>query len=153
MARHGAGAVLGSGAVIAVAAGFLALALTTAESGRGSTDGLHLRAVFPSSDGLEAGDTVALAGIPVGQVLSVRLDRRTFLADVDLAVASDIAIPTDSRFAITGGGMSDGVLAIEPGRATSHLAQGAVVTATVSAESLEQQVGNYIFGDGGIGAN
>ena len=49
--------------------------------------------------------------------------------------------------------MTDGVLAIEPGRATSHLAPGAVVTTTIPAESLEQQVGNYIFGDGGVGGS
>ena len=151
MARHGAGAVVGCGVVIAVAAGFLALALATTGSDRVAAGDLHLRAVFPSSDGLESGDTVSLAGIPVGRILSVRLDQRTFLADVDLAVSSRIAIPTDSRFAISGGGMGDGVLTIEPGHAASRLASGAIVTATVPAESLEQQVGNYIFGDGGLG--
>ncbi len=153
MARHGLGAVAGSGVVVLVAAGFVALALTTTGNGGQAAGGLRLRAVFPSSDGLEAGDAVVMAGIPVGHVLSVRLDRSTYVADVDLELASTLAVPSDSRFAIQGGSGSDGVLAIEPGRSATHLAQGAVVTATIPAESLEQQVGNYIFGTGGLGEN
>ncbi len=151
MARHGAGAVIGSGAVVAVAAGFVALALASTSTPGQGADGMRLRAVFPSSDGLDAGDAVVLAGIPVGRVLSVRLDRTTFLSDVDLQLASALAVPSDSQFAIRGGGTGDGVLEIEPGHAATHLAAGAVVTATIPAESLEQQVGNYIFGSGGLG--
>ena len=153
MARHGAGAVVGSSAVVLIAAGFVALALATTSGGEPGATGLRLRAVFPSSSGLQAGDAVMLAGIQVGQVTSVRLDRTNFVADVDLMVAAPVAIPTDSRFAIEGGGMGDGVLTIEPGHATTHLAAGAVVTATVPAVSLEQQVGNYIFGGGGLGGD
>ena len=151
MARHGAGAVIGSAAVVAVAAGFVALALASTGTPGQSAGGIRLRAVFPSSDGLDAGDAVVLAGIPVGRVLSVRLDHARFLSDVDLEVAASLALPTDSRFAIRGGSTGDGVLEIEPGHAATHLASGAVVTSTDPAESLEQQVGNYIFGSGGLG--
>lgn len=151
MARHGAGAVMGSAAVVVVAAGFVALALvSTAEPGQGA-GGIRLRAVFPSSDGLAAGDAVVLAGIPVGHVLAVRLDRTTFLSDVDVDIAAPLALPSDSRFAIRSGGTGEGVLEIEPGHAATRLAAGAVVTATIPNESLEQQVGNYIFGSGGLG--
>jgi phospholipid/cholesterol/gamma-HCH transport system substrate-binding protein len=150
MARHGAGAVAGSAVVLLVAAGFAALA--AASTGGGADGGpMRLRAVFPSSDGLEAGDAVVLAGIAVGRVVSVRLDRREFVSDVDLSVGRRVGIPVDSRFVIAGGGMGGGVLAIEPGHAAAKLADGAVVTATVPGVSLEQQVGNYIFGNGGVG--
>ena len=151
MARHGAGAVIGSGAVV----GFVALALASTSTSTGTpgqgAGGMRLRAVFPSSDGLDPGDAVVLAGIPVGRILSVRLDRATFLSDVDLELASSLALPSDTQFAIRAGGTGDGVLEIEPGHAATHLSAGAVVTATIPAESLEQQVGNYIFGSGGLG--
>lgn len=151
MARHGTGAVIGSGAVVAVAAGFVALALASTGALDKPADGIRLRAVFPSSDGLDAGDAVVLAGIPVGRVVSVRLDRARFVSDVELQLAASLALPSDTQFAILGGGMGDGVLEIEPGHAATHLQSGAVVTATIPAESLEQQVGNYIFGNGGLG--
>ncbi len=149
---------MGSSTVVLIAAAFVALALATTAGGGGGEGeargtGLHLRAVFASSNGLQAGDAVVVAGLEVGRVTSVRLDRTNFTADVDLTVAAPLAIPTDSRFAIEGGGAGDGLLAIEPGHAATHLASGAVVTATVPAISLEQQVGNYIFGNGGLGGD
>lgn len=150
MARHGAGAVLGSLAVMAVAGGFLSYAAASVRTAGAGAETLAVRAVFPSSSGIATGAPVELAGIPVGHVTAISLDRRTFLADVDMVLDRRIAVPSDSRFAIAGGSGS-GLVAITPGHATTVLANGASVTNTESAESLEQEVGNYIFGGGGLG--
>ncbi len=148
MARHGIGAVAGSGAVLAITAAFAIYAAGDVWTARGG--GTRYRAVFSSSDGLAVGAAVTLGGVPVGSVTSIRLDTGAMVADVSFTVRPDIVLSPDAALAIGGasGFGGGGTLAITPGSTKGSMPPGTVITATTPATSLEAAVGDYIFGAG-----
>ncbi len=135
--------------MLLVTAGFLLYA----ESGlrRGSHSEQVFRATFTSSVGLAVASDVTVAGVPVGRVLSIRLDPATMLSRVVFTIRADIALPADSTLAVEAAGMSGAdVLSVRPGTSHDRLASGGTVRRTVPALGLEQAAGEYIFGAGGL---
>lgn len=63
-----------------------------------------LKANFESAEGLRVGSEVFLAGVKVGSVQSIQLDRTLFSAVVTLSLFDDYKLPDDSEAAI----ISDG---------------------------------------------
>ena len=144
MARRNAAEVITGAAVLAVAAGFLAYAVS--HSGRGSVSGYPLRAKFDRIDGLNIGADVRLAGVKVGAVTDARIDPKTFLAEVGFTMQQGIEVPKDSSAEITSDGLLGGkYLSIVPGGDTTALQAGQAITITQSAVSLEQLLGKFIF--------
>ena len=63
-----------------------------------------------------------------------------------------LVIPTDSSVSINGGGATGAAtLSINPGRSKEPLKAGAVITRCIPASSLEDEIGDFIFGNGGLG--
>ena len=144
MARRNAAEVITGAAVLAVAAGFLAYAVS--HSGRGGVSGYPLRAKFDRIDGLNIGADVRLAGVKVGAVTDARIDPKTFLAEVGFTMQQGIEVPKDSSAEITSDGLLGGkYLSIVPGGDTTALQAGQAITITQSAVSLEQLLGKFIF--------
>lgn len=147
--RHGFAAVAASAAVMVVAIGFYgyAAALGT-RSGTGG--GYELEAVFLTSDGLRPGADVMLAGVPVGSVTSITLDQQSMTSHVRFKVEGALRLPVDTRLSIGSSTLtSNNALLIAAGTSSRLLAPGSVVTDTCGATNLEQQVSQYIFGNGG----
>ncbi len=149
VARHGRGSYVASAAVVSAAAGFLTFAAIKTGSQTGATD--DFAAAFSSSAGLVVGSAVEVAGVKVGEVTSIDLDRRTFLANVRFTMARRVQVPADTGLTIQGGGFSGlAVVGVEPGSAASRLKAGSLIARTSPAQSLENEVGEFIFGNAGL---
>ena len=64
-----------------------------------------LTANFESVDGLQVGNAVLLAGVKVGSVNTIELDRKMFSAIVTVTLFDDFELPDDTEAAITTDGL------------------------------------------------
>lgn len=144
MASRGIGEVLTGAAVVLVAAGFLAFAV--AHSGRTTASGYNLHASFDHVDGLNVGADVRIAGVKVGNVVDMRVDPKSFLANVTLSVTNDIHLPKDSAVEVTSESLLGGkYLNLSPGGDAQDIPPNGTITITQSSISLEQLLGKFIF--------
>jgi phospholipid/cholesterol/gamma-HCH transport system substrate-binding protein len=150
MANRGIGEVLTGAAVLLVAAGFLGFAV--AHSGRTAATGYKLHASFDHIDGLNPGADVRIAGVKVGNVLDMRVDPKSFLAEVTLSVSNNIRLPKDTAAEITSESLLGGkFLNLSPGGDAQDIPVGGTITITQSSISLEQLLGKFIFSAASLG--
>lgn len=98
-----------------------------------SFGGYRLNAVFNRIDGLSVGDPVYLAGIEVGSVETMRLDRH-YRALVALRIRSDVAVPADTAAAIhTDGLFGPKYISLDPGGDEKMLSDGGRIEFTQDA--------------------
>lgn len=132
--------------VIAVAVFFLAYAVVQGGRATAGNGGLVLTAAFDRVDGLNTGADVRIGGVRVGSVTEMRIDPRTFLAEITLNVRSDLRLPRDSSAEIQSESLLGGrYVAIVPGGAEQVLASGGRITDTQGSISLESLLGRFIF--------
>ena len=144
MANRGFGEVLTGAAVLLVAAGFLGFAV--AHSGRTAATGYKLHASFDHIDGLNAGADVRIAGVKVGNVLDMRVDPKSFLAEVTLSVSDKIHLPKDTSAEVASESLLGGkFLNLSPGGDAQDIPAGGTITITQSSINLEQLLGKFIF--------
>lgn len=137
MKQNNTAEVLLSGAVIVVAAGFLAF-LYWRTSGPSLSD-YDLSVRMSHADGLKPGSDVQISGIKVGSISDVELTSftppgakaRKYSASVHFKLHDDIRIPKDSAAAaVSGGLLNPGMaLAIRPGKSSDMLAPGSELQA------------------------
>jgi phospholipid/cholesterol/gamma-HCH transport system substrate-binding protein len=144
MANRGFGEVLTGAAVLLVAVGFLGFAV--AHSGRTAATGYKLHASFDHIDGLNAGADVRIAGVKVGNVLDMRVDPKSFLAEVTLSVSDRIHLPKDTSAEVASESLLGGkFLNLSPGGDAQDIPAGGTITITQSSINLEQLLGKFIF--------
>lgn len=132
--------------VIAVAVFFLAYAVVQGGRATAGGGGLVLTAAFDRVDGLNNGADVRIGGVRVGSVTEMRIDPRTFLAEITLNVRSDLQLPRDSSAEIQSESLLGGrYVAIVPGGSEQALASGGRITDTQGSISLESLLGRFIF--------
>jgi phospholipid/cholesterol/gamma-HCH transport system substrate-binding protein len=132
--------------------GFAALAfLTTQLPGSGlklgrSSSTYKITARFDNVGDLKSGAPVAMAGVTIGQVQSVRFDPSDYKAVVVLAIDRQYDhIPTDSDAAIqTAGLLGAKYVGIGAGGSATYLAEGGQIELTQSAMVLENLI-NKLF--------
>jgi phospholipid/cholesterol/gamma-HCH transport system substrate-binding protein len=106
---------------------------TIANVQTGST--YHLSATFGDVTGLGAGDPVKLAGVPVGQVTSVKLVVGQAL--VGMAIKTSVKVPSDTQVAVRWRNLiGQRYLSLVPGRSPTMLAPGSHITNTTSVVDL-----------------
>lgn len=147
-AEHRAEMLAGT-AVLAVAAGFL---LWGFGQGFARETGYEVKASFPDVDGVAVGTEVRLAGVPVGRVSSVSLNRDTYMADARLSLPADIALPSDSAALIQSDGLLGGAyIQIQPGGSPDNLAPGDEIEDVQGAVSLLQLMMKFVDSQAGDG--
>ena len=152
MAQRQLTELLAGGVVLAVAVGFLGYAVVN--TGRTATSGYTLNASFDRIDGLGPGSDVRVAGVKVGRITSAGIDPKTYQANIQFTVQSDLKLPTDSSAEISSDGLLGGkVLSLVPGGDSKMLADGGKLQITQSAVSLEQLLGKFIFNVGDLSSN
>ncbi len=105
---------------------------------------------FDNVSGLKPGDSVEIAGVSVGKVISISLDNER--ARAAMRINRGVQIDEDAIAAIrTRGIIGDKYVAISPGPSDKYLSDGGVVRQTESAFVLEDAIGQLInnFGSGG----
>ena len=128
-------------------AGLVFLALKAANLGSFSSgDTYALSAKFDNIGGLKVRAPVRSAGVTVGRVTGITLDRKTFMGVVSLELNRDVQFPKDSSARIlTSGLLGDQYVGLEPGGDEKNLQAGDTITQTQSAVVLESLISQFLF--------
>ncbi len=135
-------------AVLVIAGGFLVYAANTADVGAGG-NGYEVVAKFRKAEGLNVGGDVRIAGVKVGSVSDMELDRQTYFATLTLSLRDDVKIPDDSAAKITSASLlGDSFVAIDPGASEFMLEPGDEIQYTQGSVSMGDLIGKVIQGAG-----
>jgi phospholipid/cholesterol/gamma-HCH transport system substrate-binding protein len=135
--------------VLLVAGGFLVFAIANTGQKFGAK-GYMLNATFDHVDGLSVGADVRIAGVKIGSVQSIRLNAKTYQADVSFTVEDRVALTDDSSATVSTDGLLGGkYLALATGGDDKMLKPGDTITITQGSVNLEALIGKYIFGSTG----
>jgi phospholipid/cholesterol/gamma-HCH transport system substrate-binding protein len=133
-----------AGVVLLVGLGFLVYVLESTE--QEGFAGYALQARFEDAPSLKQGAEVRIAGVRVGRVTGVALDRKRFDVLVDFEVAEQVKLPTDSQVLLGFDGVvGDAILILKPGQESAVLQAGDRVRRTVSPVNIVDQLGRFIF--------
>lgn len=136
---------------------FLALKAANLATFTGGGNTYTVQARFDNIGGLKARAPVRSAGVNVGRITGISLDRVTFQGVVTMDLNADVAFPKDSSAKIlTSGLLGDQYVGLVPGGSEQNLAAGDVITQTQSAIVLENLIGQFLFSraaDGGSGGD
>jgi len=128
------------------------LSLSVAGFGRNSNGGLVLYAAFDQTGGLKTRSPVEIAGVKVGQVSAITLDKN-FRARVELNVDPTLQLPTDTTASImTAGILGDRFISLQLGGDDQMLRSGDDISFTESAVLLERLIGKLIH-NANVGGN
>ena len=134
-----------------VAAGLAAIGYLSIQVGGLSykgPGGLRLYATFDEIGGLKARAPVEIAGVTVGQVVTIGLDP-SMRARVTIDVDPSLKLPSDTSAGIrTSGLLGDQFIALEPGAEEQTLAPGEEIGMTESALSIERLIGKFVHDSG-----
>ncbi len=106
--------------------------------------GLHLYATFDHVGDLKPRAAVVIAGVKVGEVVSIGLDdnmRARSLLDIDPSLELDVET---SAAIMTAGLLGEKFVALEPGWSDDMLSSGDEIARTESAISLEGLIGELV---------
>ena len=150
MAQRKADLVVGLFMVAGLAA-LLFLALQVSGLAPRSSEGSYtLYANFNDAGGLAPRARVSMAGVTIGNIRDITLDRETFqarvLVDIDVSVDN---IPADSAAVIrTSGLLGEQYIDVSVGGDMESLSDGDTFYSTQSAMNLERMISNFASGQG-----
>jgi len=105
-----------------------------------------LTAAFDNVSGLKEGAVVEIAGVKIGKVTAIVLDRDD-RAGVSLQIDKGIKLGDDAIASVkTRGIIGDKYIKITPGGSEDFLGDGGRLIETESAVDLEELVSKYVFG-------
>ena len=108
--------------------------------------GLKLGANFDQTGGLTVRSPVVIAGVRVGEVSAISLDKNS-RALVDMDLDPTLKLPTDTSASImTAGVLGDRYIELQPGGEDQMLKSGDRINFTESAVILERLIGQLVFG-------
>ncbi len=135
-----------------VLAGIAALIMLSTKVGNlgggGSVEGAYeVTAKFDNIGGLNVKAPVTLAGVRVGRVTDISVDREDHVAVVTMSLAGSYDnLPEDTAASIlTSGLLGSQFIGLEPGGDDEMLAQGSEITLTQSALQLEELISQLVF--------
>ncbi|NNG00433.1 MAG: outer membrane lipid asymmetry maintenance protein MlaD [Desulfobacteraceae bacterium] len=104
-------------------------------------------AKFYSVSGLKPGASVEVAGVEVGQVDSIILDKEKFMAKVLLKIQNGVELSEDVIASVkTAGLIGDKFIKLSPGGSDDIIPPGGEIFETESSLDIEELVGKYVFG-------
>lgn len=136
-------AILGA-FVLGIAAFFLYIGYCA--SGSSVSSHYTLKARFDKIDGINAGSDVNIAGVKVGSVQHIHLDKKTYQPIINFSIKKSVRIPVDSSAEIVSDGFLGGKhLNITPGGSEEFFDECDIIDNTQSSISLEQLIGKFLF--------
>ena len=127
---------------------FLALALKVSGLGQYNIGEVYrITATFENVGDLKVRAPVTIAGVHVGEVKRILLDKQTFRAKVTLRIAkTENNLPRDTSAAIlTAGLLGANYISLTPGFEDAVLKEGDEITDTHQALILENLIGQFLF--------
>ncbi|HEX2891377.1 outer membrane lipid asymmetry maintenance protein MlaD [Vineibacter terrae] len=136
--------------VLCVAIAFGVYAFTATEAT--APKGYEISARFPRVDGLKRGADVTMAGIKIGTVTGMELDK-DYYAIVRMSIRNDIKLTTDTFAKVISESLLGGTgVTLEPGGNEQYLAAGAMITKTQGAIPFTDLLSRFIQPGGTSGA-
>jgi phospholipid/cholesterol/gamma-HCH transport system substrate-binding protein len=131
---------------LAIAAFFMLAMKVSDITTLGDEKGYRITASFQNIGGLKVRAPVTMAGVRIGRVVEVSLDKRTYEAVVTLSVNPLYdQLPVDSSASIlTSGLLGEQYVGLEPGGADTYLKEGDQIKLTQSALVLEKMIGRFL---------
>jgi len=122
------------------------LSVTIAGISGYSENSYRLIARFDNSSGLKKGAFIEIAGVKVGKVTDITLDKESFESVATFTFEGDVILAEDTIASIrTAGIIGDKFVKISPGAADDILKSGDEIIETEPAISIEELVSKYIF--------
>ncbi len=135
---------------IFVLLGLLCTAYLTVKLGKMEVfggDGYTITARFSSVTGLKVGASIEIAGVSVGRVANIGLEKQSAQALVTLYLNHDIKLTEDTIASVkTSGLIGDKYVSLAPGGADAYLEPGDEIVDTESALDIESIIGKFAFG-------
>ena len=129
--------------------GIIALAFISIKLGKLEVIGrgeYTLYAEFEKAGGVKTGAAVEIAGVEVGKVKSVRLDKN-YEAMVELIISDKVKIQEDAIASIkTKGLIGEKYVQISPGGSEKVLANGGRIRETEAPIDIEEVISKYMYG-------
>jgi phospholipid/cholesterol/gamma-HCH transport system substrate-binding protein len=139
---------LGLGAVL-----FLSLKVGNLITSGSRGEGYHIEAAFDNIGGLKVRAPVKAAGVVVGRVESIKLDPKTYEAQVSLNVEKQYQFTKDTIASIlTSGLLGEVYVGLDAGGDTQMIADGGRIAKTQSAVVLEKLIGQFMLDKASAGA-
>ena len=131
---------------LGVTAVFILTFRVASVSGVGEGESYAVTADFENIGGLKPGAAVTMAGVRIGRVRDIVIDRNTFEAHVTMRIgASYDNIPKDSSASIlTAGLLGEQYIGLSPGGDEKSLVEGDNLKMTQSALVLENLIGQFV---------
>ncbi len=105
-----------------------------------------LYAEFEKAGGIKTGASVEIAGVDVGKVKSVRLDKN-YEAMVALLISDKVKIQEDAIASVkTKGLIGEKYISISPGGSEKMLANGGRIRETEAPVDIEDAISKFIYG-------
>lgn len=103
-------------------------------------------AEFEKAGGIKPGAVVEIAGVEVGKVKSLRLDKN-YQAFVEIAINTNIKIQEDAIASVkTKGLIGEKYIQITPGGSDKIISSGGKIRETESVIDIEELISKYVFG-------
>ena len=135
---------------IFVLIGFICIGYLTVKYGKmeiANDNNYILSAKFQSVSGLKTGAHVEIAGVQIGKVSSISLDKERMVADVKMKIRKDLKLTDDVIASVkTSGLIGDKYIKISQGGSEDILENGGEITETESALDIEDLISKYVFG-------
>lgn len=137
------------GLIILVIAGWFAVYAFNTNRMNSNSAGYILTAKFQNAEGIFVGSDVMTAGIKIGEVSDLTLDRNTFFAVMKLTINKGIQIPEDSQASVVSSGFLGGkFISITPGASDGDLKNNDAIKFTQSSVNIESLIGKFMYSFG-----
>ena len=111
------------------------------------SDNYFLTARFQSVSGLKEGARIEIAGVPVGEVDEIALDREKQVALVRFKIKKNITLTDDVIASVkTSGLIGDKYIMFSPGGSDLLLEDGDIIEETESVLDIEALISKFAFG-------
>ncbi len=126
---------------------YMALQVSNLSSYLGNHQTYTISARFENTGGLKAKALVSIAGVKIGRVSAIHLDKETYESVVEMTIDTQYdTLPTDTSASIfTAGLLGEQYVSLDPGGSDEYLQDGDSIDITQSAVILEQVIGQFLF--------
>lgn len=110
--------------------------------------GYSIFARFENSGGLKVKSPVSLAGVRIGRVSHISIDKESYESIVKMDIESQYQLPDDTSASIfTAGLLGEQYISLEPGGSEDYIDANGSIDITQSAIVLEEVIGQFLFKD------